>query len=191
MKSSIRESILKKRILLRDEYVREKSRIIVKALLQLGEYKNSRTVMFFVSIGKEVFTHDLIRESLSRKIVVIPKVIQNSILPSLIIDFDSLIPSARFNIPEPIEVMQVAYKNIDIVLVPGIAFDKLGYRLGYGLGMYDKFLKQVPNAVKIGLAFDFQVIDEIPAEIYDIPVDYVITENRVIKSAEHSTGQLP
>lgn len=181
MKESIRELIIKKRNLLAEEDVKEKSRVIGQLLLKLSEYNNSRTIMFYVSIGTEVFTHDLIRESLKGKTVVVPKVAHNEILPSVIIDFDNLVASGKFRIPEPIGVMGIACKNIDLVLVPGIAYDRIGHRLGYGLGMYDKFLRQVPRAVKIGLAFDFQVVDKIPAQIHDIPVDYVITEKRLIK----------
>ena len=64
--------------------------------------------------------------------------------------------------------MKIAYKNIDLVLVPGIVFDKEGHRIGYGFGYYDKFLKKVPKAIKLGLTFDFQVIDKIPREMHDL-----------------------
>ena len=63
--------------------------------------------------------------------------------------------------------------------MPGIVFDKEGRRIGYGLGYYDKFLKKTPKAVKIGLAFDFQVVDQIPREMHDVPVDVIVTEERV------------
>lgn len=137
--------------------------------------------MFFVSFNNEVDTHEIIKSALKNKTVVVPKVVHHEIEPSLIIDFDNLVPSGRFNIPEPIEIMKIANKNINMVLVPGIAFDKEGYRLGYGFGFYDKFLKKVPKAIKIGLAFDFQVVGNVPRESHDVPVDLVVTEEKIVK----------
>ena len=142
--------------------------------------------MYFVSFNNEVDTHEMIRSALKNKTVIIPKVIHHEIEPSIIIDFDNLMPSGRFNVPEPIEIMKMAYKNIDLVLVPGIAFDREGYRLGYGFGFYDKFLKKVPKAVKIGLAFDFQIVDQVPREEHDVPVDFIVTEERVIDCKKSS-----
>lgn len=137
--------------------------------------------MFFVSFGSEVHTHDMIKEALKSKTVIVPKVVHHEIEPSVIIDFDNLVPSGKFKIPEPIEAMKIAYKNIDLILVPGIAFDKEGHRIGYGFGYYDRFLRRVPKAIKIGLAFDLQIVDKIPREMHDVPVDLIVTEERVIE----------
>ena len=181
MKNQLRDDILEKRNSLPKEEVTSKSRNIEERLFNLDPYKKSRTVMLFVSFNNEVYTHDMIKKSFGKKNVVIPKVMQQEIEPSVIIDFDSLIPAGKFGILEPIEIMKIAYKNIDLVLVPGIAFDSGGHRIGYGFGYYDKFLKKVPKAVKVGLAFDFQIVDRIPAEEHDVPVDFIITEKRVIE----------
>jgi len=181
MKLQIKEQILQKRNSLSKEEIVEKSKIIENRLFSLEQYKKSHTIMFFVSFNSEVHTHEMIKKVLGNKTVVIPKVAHHQIELSVIIDFDNLIPSGKFGILEPIEVMQIAYKNIDLVLVPGIAFDKEGYRLGYGFGFYDKFLKKVPKAVKIGLAFDFQIVDKVPREEHDVAVDFVVTEERVVK----------
>ena len=136
--------------------------------------------MVFGSFNSEGHTHEMIKDALRNKTVIIPKVAHSELEPSVIIDFDNLIP-AKFGILEPIELMKIAYKNIDLVLVPGIVFDKEGHRIGYGFGYYDKFLKKVPKAVKVGLAFDFQIVDRIPAEEHDVPVDFIITEKRIIE----------
>ena len=180
MKNQIKESILEKRNLLTNEEISEKSRRIEDNLFNLSQFKKSKIVMFFASFSAEVNTHGMIKKSLKEKIVAVPKVVQHEIEPSLIIDFDSLVKSGKFGILEPIEVMKIAYKNIDLVLVPGAAFDKKGHRIGYGFGYYDKFLKKVPKAVKIGLCYDFQVVDKIPKEEHDVPVDYIVTEERII-----------
>src|SRR3989344_2331190 len=180
MKNQLKESILQKRNSLSKEEILEKSEKIRNNLFNLKPYKSSKTVMFFVSFNSEVHTHEMIEESLKNKTVVLPKVAQHEIEASVIIDFDNLIPG-KLGIPEPIETMKIAHKNIDLVLVPGIVFDKEGRRIGYGLGYYDKFLKKTPKAVKIGLAFDFQLVDKIPREMHDVPVDIIVTEKRVVE----------
>ena len=181
MKNQLKQSILEKRNSLSKEEILEKSRKIKDALFNLESYKKSKTAMFFVSFNSEVNTHDMIKESIGRKIIVVPKVVNKEIEPSVIIDLDNLIPSGKFGILEPIELMKIAYKNIGLVLVPGIAFDREGHRIGYGFGYYDKFLKKVPKAVKIGLCFDFQVVDKVPREEHDVPVDLIVTEERIIE----------
>ena len=180
MKSQLKETILKKRnSLLREELI-EKSKKIKNTLLNLAHYKKSKTVMFFVSFNSEVDTHEMIKEALKNKSVVVPKVAQGEIEPSVIIDFDNLVSSGKFGILEPIEAMKIAYKNIDLILVPGIAFDLHGHRIGYGFGYYDRFLKKVPKALKIGLCFDFQIVEKIPNHEHDVPVDLIVTDERVV-----------
>jgi len=179
MKNQLKESVLEKRNSLSKEEIIDISNQIQKNLFNLECYKKSKTVMFFVSFNSEVNTHDMIREALKNKTVIVPKVEHHEIEPSVIIDFNNLV-TAKFGILEPIELMKIAYKNIDLVLVPGIVFDKEGHRIGYGFGYYDKFLKKVPKAIKLGLTFDFQVIDKIPREMHDVPVDMIVTEKRVL-----------
>ena len=181
MKNKIKESILEKRNSLPKESILEKSAKIEKNLFNLDQYKKSKTAMFFVSFNSEANTHEMIKKALGKKTVVIPKVVEHEIEPSVIIDFDNLVSSGKFGILEPIDLMKIAYKNIDLVAVPGIAFDKEGHRIGYGFGYYDKFLRKVPKAVKIGLCFDFQVVDRIPREEHDVPVDLIVTEGRIIE----------
>ena len=179
MKNQLKESILEKRNSLSEEKILEKSNQIKNKLFNLSQYKKSKTIMFFVSFNSEVNTHEMIKESLKNKTIVVPKVVSHEIEPSIIIDFDNLV-SGKFGILEPIEAMKIAHKNIGLVLVPGIVFDKEGHRIGYGFGYYDKFLAKVPKAIKIGLAFDFQVVDKIPAEMHDVPVDMIVTEKRIL-----------
>ena len=181
MKNELKESILEKRNSLSQLEIIQKSNQIKNNLFNLEHYNKAKIVMFFVSFNSEVNTHEMIKEALKNKIIVIPKVAHHEIEPSVIIDFDNLVPSEKFDILEPIETMKIAYKNINLVLAPGIVFDKQGHRIGYGFGYYDKFLKKVPKAFKIGLAFDFQVVDKIPIEMHDVPVDMIVTEEGVIE----------
>ena len=181
MKNHLKELILEKRNLMTEDEIHEKSKLIENKLFKLEAYKESRRVMFYVSFNSEVYTHQMVKSALKNKTVIIPKVAHHELEPSIIIDFDNLLPSGRFGILEPIETLKIAEKNIDLVLVPGVVFDREGHRIGYGHGYYDKFLKKVPKSKKIGLAFDFQVIDKIPIETHDVPVDLVVTDERVIE----------
>ena len=181
MKNQLKESILEKRNSLSKEEIAGNSSKIKDNLFNIEKYKNSKIIMFFVSFNSEVHTHDMIKEALRNNTIVVPKVVESKIEPSMIIDFDNLIPCGKFNILEPIEIMKIAYKNINLVLVPGAVFDEEGHRIGYGFGYYDKFLAKVPKAIKVGLSFDFHVIDKIPKETHDMPVDFIVTEKRVIE----------
>ncbi|MDL2311041.1 5-formyltetrahydrofolate cyclo-ligase, partial [Peptostreptococcaceae bacterium OttesenSCG-928-C18] len=109
---------------------------------------------------------------------------ENSMKLSLIKDLNNDLEPGYYSIPEPKENLRTPVDNdiIDLVITPGVAFTKDKYRMGYGGGFYDRFfanLKKPP--LKIALAYDFQIVDELPSEDYDIPVNIIITENQVIK----------
>lgn len=178
MKKALRKQVLEKRDLLKKEGVIEKSRLIKEKLFLMPEFINAKTIAICVSFNNEVFTHSMIKELLGKKRILVPKVQNNEIIFSEINNFDELKPG-KFNILEPVNTKEVNNDEIDIIIVPGIVFDKKGHRIGYGYGMYDKLLKKI-KCTKIGLAFNFQIIDKIPKEDYDIAVDKVITEERVI-----------
>ena len=180
MKKEIRDSMLQKRNSLSKEEILEKSKKIEENIMKLEQYTKAKSVMYFVSFGSEVHTHDIIKNALGKKTIIVPKVANNEIEPSVIIDFDNLVPSGKFRILEPMDTMHIANKGIELIFVAGLAFDKEGYRIGYGVGYYDRFLKKVPKALKIGLAFDFQVMDRLPREQHDVPVDMIVTDKEII-----------
>ena len=158
---------------------KNKSDKIMKSLFGLQKFKEAGVVMFFVSYRSEVNTHKMISEALKKKIVVVPKTSSKNIVPSVIKSLKELSPNKK-GILEPRKVKKIGLNKIDVVIVPGTVFDKRGNRIGYGHGYYDKFLKKVPNAVKIGLAFDLQVVKRLPNEKHDIPMDVIITEKRIL-----------
>lgn len=186
MKNQLKKDILEKRNSLTKQEILEKSELIKNNLFRNKFYRESKSVMFFVSFNSEVYTHEMIKEALKSKRVIVPKVVEHEIEPSLIIDFDSMVSSGRFGILEPIEAMKVAYDNIDLVVVPGSVFDLNGHRIGFGLGFYDRFLHKVSRSVKIGLAFDFQIVDKIPHEEHDVPVDFIVTDKRIIECKKNN-----
>jgi 5-formyltetrahydrofolate cyclo-ligase len=97
-------------------------------------------------------------------------------------DFALDLTAGRFGIlePKPEAVRPVASDQIDATLVPGLAFDETGNRLGRGMGYFDRLLRGV-RGVKIAMAYDFQLLNEVPAEAHDTPVDFIVTEKRVLK----------
>ena len=181
MKNLLRESILEKRNSLSEQEVKSKSEIIKNSIFSMREFKDSKVVMFYVSFNSEVDTHEMIKEALKSKRIAVPKVVEKEMQPSLLIDFDQMIPFGKFDILEPIELLKIELKNISLIIIPGIAFDRKGHRIGYGYGYYDKFLRKIPKAVKIGIAFDFQIADKIPNEVHDVPLDIIVTEKEVIE----------
>jgi 5-formyltetrahydrofolate cyclo-ligase len=158
----------------------KKSKIITEKLVELDECKGRKKIMMYVSYGSEVMTFDIINLALMSEMrVFIPYLDDNNLGISEIFNLSDL-KITYYGALEPKHKDNFNKENIDIVVVPGIAFDIKGNRIGSGLGFYDRFLKNT-NVVKIALAFDFQIIDNINPSKEDIPMDIIITEKRVIK----------
>ena len=184
MKETLRHELLKKRQRIPIEEVHAKSKRIQKRLFAMPAFQKAHTVLFYVSYEKEVDTHAMIKESLALgKQVVVPctdkktKTLSLSVLRC----WDDLCHGA-YNILEPKKECRtnVSFESIDLVIVPGVAFDPHGNRLGHGMGYYDSLLRQFKDKPKIGLAFELQLLDHIPAEQHDIQVDTIVSEERVI-----------
>jgi len=180
-KRDLREKLLEERKNQEKKDIVKKGNAIKEKLFALEEYKKAKTVMFFVSFGKEVYTHNIVYEALKdgNKKVVVPKVIDFEIVPCHIENCFNMQRSS-YGIQEPIDTKKVDKPEIDIVLVPGIGFDKKGNRIGFGKGYYDNFLKNT-SALKIGLCMDFEIIEDIPSDEWDIPVDIIISEKQIIR----------
>jgi 5-formyltetrahydrofolate cyclo-ligase len=127
-------------------------------------------------IKDEVDTRELVRDALREKAVLLPYVAQERIYAGAITDLDDL-SRGPYGTLEPATKRPAA--EIDLVLVPGVAFDRSRHRLGYGKGYYDAFLRGVP-AVKVGVAFARQIVPSIPAEAHDVQMDIVVTEEGVL-----------
>ncbi|NLB80995.1 MAG: 5-formyltetrahydrofolate cyclo-ligase [Clostridiaceae bacterium] len=152
------------------------SKAIFQKLIQDININKAKTVMTYISMGSEPDTFNFTSWLFAnRKKVVVPVVLGQSLGTSYISSFCDLEKSS-FGIPEPrsTAIKECKPNDIDVVIVPGIVFDKKGYRVGYGGGYYDRFLPST-KAVTIGLCYDFCIVDAIQAQQYDIPVDYVIT----------------
>jgi 5-formyltetrahydrofolate cyclo-ligase len=188
MKDTIRKDIQQKRCALTADDVREKSFLIKHRVFSLREFIEAETILFYVSYGNEVFTHDMIKESLvMNKQVVVPctDVKKKQLIASNLFHWDECSPGA-YHILEPRKecIRPVSVGAVDLIIVPAISFDCFGQRIGHGMGYYDKLLQKAIRTEKIGLAFELQLVEKIPAEIHDIRVDKIVTEKRVIVCRE-------
>jgi 5-formyltetrahydrofolate cyclo-ligase len=161
---------------------RENSRKVQEALLSSKEFQNSRVVMTYVSLPTEVDTYDIMRITLERgKKLAVPSIdtVSRTMIASELTSIDDLV-EGPFGICEPKDgsTKAIPPKEIDLIVVPGIAFDKKNMRLGRGKGYYDKFIadKDLSSSKKVGLAFKFQVVDSLPSDPHDMPVSRVITD---------------
>ena len=186
MKNSIRREILKKRDDIPQKIKNDKNVLIKKKLFSLHEFLNAGVVFFYASFRSEVETHTMIKESLEMaKRVILPKVQidRHRIKICEIQDINELSPG-WLGIPEPpfANAYSLSIDDANIIIVPGVAFDYSGNRLGYGGGYYDKLLSQRKvKAPIIALAFEEQLVDEIPSEPHDVKIDMIVTDKRIIK----------
>ncbi|MDP8266893.1 MAG: 5-formyltetrahydrofolate cyclo-ligase [Candidatus Aceula meridiana] len=159
----------------------KKSELIQAALFKTPEFRAAKIIMFYSAFDGEVETLEMIKQAqnLGKKIALpITVKEKKEIIPSLITNLETSLIDGPYGIKQPKE--DPAQKGdlcaIDLVIVPGVAFDKKGNRLGRGEGYYDRFLKTLPqNTPKIGLAFDFQVVDCLPCvENHDVSVSFII-----------------
>ena len=183
-KKTLRKEMTLKRANL-DKSERQKiSHEIVQKLLNYSVYKNSKTVMAYASMPEEIQLNELFEDAFnSEKKLAIPFIVgRGTIRPVLLPSLDALevgdfgILTVRQDLRKFVDT-----KEIDCVIVPGAAFDAKGNRLGLGGGYYDRFLKLAVNAKKIALAFDFQVVEDLPVAPNDSPIDIIITQSRIIE----------
>lgn len=147
-------------------------------VLALPAVADATTVMAFSSFGSEVDTGPII-ERLERdgQRVVLPRVEGRDIVAVAYRSGDRVRPTS-FGAMEPAGAKKLAPEEIDVVIVPGLAFDRSGHRVGYGRGFYDRFLSTLrPDALTVGICFSAQLVDEVPHGRSDRPVDVVMTEH--------------
>ena len=184
-KEEIREEIKRRRQLLTESERKKKSSQIVKKLKAFLP-PDVNTLMFYAPFKGEVDLLSLAEWCLCRgKRVVFPRVLGKEILPLEVFSLSELSPGYCSILEPPYELSRMV-SRIDVVFVPGIAFDLNCFRVGYGGGFYDRFLARWQIEFKIGICFDFQVVERIPVDSHDIPVDLVVTEKREIRRKEWS-----
>lgn len=181
-KDEIRNEMKARRRALTADEVREMSARIFENLFSIDEFQRAKSVCTFLSAFKEPDTSGVIKALQGKGgAVAVPITHMDTGLLTLsyIYGTDSLIRGA-YGISEPRRVREARIEDMDAVLVPGLAFDRSGGRTGFGKGYYDRLLQDA-TAVKIGLCYDFQVIDHVPSDKHDIAMDFIVTEKEIIK----------
>ena len=187
-KAAIREQARKNRVAQTDK--EELSRQICAAFMELPAYQAAKTVMWYVDAGSEVRTRFTLPEALTHeKRVVVPWcVVETNELELFHLEDMSELVEGAYKILEPraelrvLPERRVRPEELDLVMVPGTAFDRRGGRMGQGKGYYDRLLARArPDAPLVALAFDCQIFDEIPVAPHDVFMDVVLTETRAIE----------
>jgi len=184
-KATIRRLVLSRRGQLDQDERVARGNALIERLLDLPEVSEADPVLAFVSISSEVPTTMLLEGVLAkRKRLLLPYVADDGALRAAAISsLRELEPGYR-GIPEPRARLPVSPDAAGVVIVPGVAFDVRGGRLGYGGGFYDVFLRAASKVPRVGICFEVQIVDEIPHEDHDERVDVIVTEDRVIRAEQ-------
>ncbi|MCD4740464.1 5-formyltetrahydrofolate cyclo-ligase [archaeon] len=179
MKKQARKTTLEKRENITSSRRHLKSWLIKKHLINSPEWNHAKTIMLYIAIKSEVKTTRIIKTALNQgKTVLVPKIKNRKIIPVKLKTLANL-ENSTYGVPIPSNA-QESKEKIDLIIVPGIAFDCKGNRIGYGGGYYDKFLKK-QDAQTIALAYEEQLLQEIKSEPHDQKVKKIITEKRIIE----------
>lgn len=145
-------------------------------------FKNASCIMLYMPLGNETDTSEIISRAFEEKKRVVFPITDNvsGVITPFYADENTLFEKGSFSVLEPRSNIAADISEIDVVLVPGIAFDMSGSRVGFGKGCYDKLLKNT-DAIKIGYCYSFQLCEKIKSDKYDVRMDYIITENGIIK----------
>jgi 5-formyltetrahydrofolate cyclo-ligase len=189
LKDDIRKRILESRGNIAEEEICIKSKAICSRLSVLREFEQAQLIMCYMDFRNEVMTGDLIIECLGKgKRVALPYVksidgMRGELQAFEITDIRNDVLKGTYGIfqPDPEKTKKLENEEIDLMVIPGVAFDIHKRRVGYGAGYYDGFLRRVkPGCIKVGLAFNMQIVDNVPAEEHDIDMDIIITETLIL-----------
>ena len=152
----------------------EKSKAIIERIKLQPAFRDAKVVMFFYPIQNEPDLRSLFEEFKDRKTIILPVVHRKEIEMRIYTD-KAHMRAGHFGVPEP--TGEIFVGNPDLIIVPGIAFDKDLNRLGRGGGYYDRFLKRFDKTTKFAVAYDFQLVKKVPARSHDVKVDRIITDS--------------
>lgn len=184
-KKDLRKRILNIRNNIQDDEKLLKDKKILDLIIKNNLYINSKSIFTYVNFGSEVNTIAIIERALEEgKEIYVPKtdIIKKEMVAVKIKSIKDL-EVGNYGMLEPKEGLTIAEKeNFDLIIMPGAVFDYKGNRIGYGAGYYDKYLLQIDkNIKKLALAYELQILHDIPKEEHDIQVNYIITEERILE----------
>ena len=173
-KHELRRLIREKKRAMTEAQICSASEKLCQMFAQTEQYQNAATVYGYLPYNQEVRTVPMLEQAMKDgKRVAVPKCYGDE-MRFIYMDDLSKVEKGYANIPEPIADEPVADDKTALVLMPGMAFTKDGKRMGYGGGFYDKFLAAEPEHPTVALCYDFQMVESLPTEEYDIPVDCVL-----------------
>lgn len=173
-KQELRQAIRARKRAMTEEDILRRSEILAEKFARSNAYRAAKTIYGYLPYNQEVRTVPMLRRALEEgKRVAVPKVYGDD-MKFIYLDDLSQVAKGYAGIPEPVADGPVAQDETALVLMPGLAFDRAGHRIGYGGGFYDKFLAREPHHPTVALCYDFQVMDRVETEEFDIPVDLVI-----------------
>ncbi|MGP1465522.1 5-formyltetrahydrofolate cyclo-ligase [Prevotella koreensis] len=174
-KKDLRKFIRMQKRQFSQQQLAELSLSVINRLMASPKMKEAKTVLMYYSLDDEVNTHDVVDTVLKQgKTVLLPKVISETEMELRRYTGPQDLQDGFFNIMEPSGELFENYEDIDLAVIPGMAFDSQNNRLGRGKGYYDRMLPKLVNAYKIGVCFDFQHLPGIPADENDIKMDEII-----------------
>ena len=191
-KRALRRGVLALRDALSADEIRERSAQIARRVSQLQCYRAARTRLLFASFGSEVRTDALLEEALASEArLILPRVARGRDELALheVADLEADLAPGAWGIPEPIaeRCPERALSEVDFILVPGVAFDRRGGRLGYGGGFYDRILRArldlIESGAAVAVAFALQIVEQVPRREGDVLVPFVVTEDELVASA--------
>lgn len=179
-KRAIRKQVFALRKSCSDENIEKWSREITRRVTELSEFQEAGRILVYADYNHEVMTRFLTEEAWKAgKAVAVPKVEGKDMFFYRLTDFGQLKPG-YFGIPEPEEGEIVSWEDA-LMIMPGVAFDRSGHRVGYGGGFYDRFLEKHPGIRRVAVAFDFQIFPAVPSEPTDISPEIIVTEKEVLR----------
>ena len=172
-KKALRAEIRAKKRAMTEEQIESASRRLGELFAACEQYRQAKTIYGYLPYNQEVRTVPMLERALADgKQVAVPKVYGDRMKFIYMTDL-TRVEKGYANIPEPIDNEPVAEDPTALVLMPGLAFDAEGHRIGYGGGFYDKFLAEEPNHPTVALCYDFQLLEKLETDEFDIPVDLV------------------
>lgn len=173
-KKELRKQIRALKQAMTQEQIDSASARLAELFYATEHYRNARTVYGYLPYNQEVRTVPILMQAIrDGKRVAVPKVYGDE-MRFIYLDDLSLVGEGYAGIPEPVADEPVAEDPTALVIMPGLAFDRQGHRIGYGGGFYDRFLAQEPNHPTVALCYAFQMLDALETEEFDVPVDCVL-----------------
>ena len=153
-----------------------RSDIVMGGVERLAEFQRANVVLLYWSMADEVQTHAFVERWYGKKTLLLPCVVGDDLVLRQYTGPECMVAGEQFGIGEPTGAVWQDLEKVELIVVPGVAFDRQRNRMGRGRGFYDRLLKSTPNAVKVGVAYDFQLLDAIPTEPHDVKMDRVMCE---------------